>query len=185
VSFTPTPVSLWSPLTLNECDERLRAATGHQGSLWYLRSENIGHKEPRFRGRVDATSLSIARFEETLTRDSFVPFLEATLAPGSNGGTDLRGSVGLNRSVRLLLWLMMPVGGLIVAVIFTVGVVLLVQGHGLSALPALLIPLVIAGFGTALVVGGMRRLRRRVEPLLADLMQIVESPPRDREQHVT
>jgi hypothetical protein len=89
----------------------------------YLHADSVGHREPRFRGTVGPSSLSIARFEETLGRNSFVPFLEGTLTTGQNGGTEIRGSVGLSRSVRLLLNLTLPIGTLIVAVIFIVGLV--------------------------------------------------------------
>ena len=183
--FSPESVVVSSPLALNECDKRLQAATDHQGSLWYLRSENIGRADPKFRGRVDSGGIAIARFDETLGRNSFVPFLEGTLATGPNGATELRGSVGLNSNVRVMVSLMTIVGSLIAAAVFVTGIVLLAQGHGLAAVPALLIPLVIVGFGSALVLGGMKSLRGRVEPLLSDVQTLLDSRQPARRKTVT
>jgi hypothetical protein len=87
--------------------------------------------------------------------------------------------------VRLLINLMLPIGTLIVAVIFIVGLVLLIRGHGMSALPPLLIPLVIAGFCIALITSGMRSLDRRVQPLLADVKQLLDAPQAPMEENVT
>jgi hypothetical protein len=77
------------------------------------------------------------------------------------------------------------IGGLIALGIFVTGIVLLAQGHGLAALPALLVPSVIIGFGAVLVVGGMRSLRGRVEPLLSDVKALLDSPQPTSSQTVT
>ena len=163
-------------MPLNVCDERIRMATQSQGSLWYLNSRNVGHKEPLFRGTLGPTGLSIARFSETLGRSSYVPRLQATLAIGPDGGTLLRGWVGLSRQVRTVLYLTVIIGVPIAAGIFTVGVALLAQGKGVSALPPLLIPLALVGFGLTMFTSGMRSLRRGVPPLLNDVTTLLECP---------
>lgn len=172
--FAPVEVALSSPLALNTCDERLHATTERQGSLWYLKSGNAGHTDPRFRGKVTPSRISIARFDETLGRNSFVPYLEARLTTRPDGGTDLQGSIGLSGSTRRVMSLMSVLGGLLLAIALIVGIVLMVQGHWVSALPPLLIPLGIAGLGVALTISGMRSLHQRVQPLLSEVVDLLE-----------
>ena len=70
--------------------------------------------------------------------------------------------------------LMSVLGGLLLAIALIVGIVLMVQGHWVSALPPLLIPLGIAGLGVALTISGMRSLHQRVQPLLSEVVDLLE-----------
>jgi hypothetical protein len=74
------------------------------------------------------------------------------------------------------LYLTIPFVALMVTIGFAIGITLLGQGHGLSALPPLLIPLAIGGFWVALVTSGMTSLRQRIQPLLDDVIDLLESP---------
>ena len=176
--FGPVPVAFVSPLSQGECQERFRDATERQGSLWYLSGANIGKKAPRFRGRADS-ELHIAQFEETLGRNSFVPFLDARFDPAPGGGTQINGSIGLSGSVRSFLPVLLTVGGLILTALLVVGVVQLAQGHLSPGIPFVIGVIAFVGFGTLFFRGGSRSFQSGIAPLITDVARLVEcvDPP--------
>jgi hypothetical protein len=176
--FGPIPVVFVSPLSRGECQERFRDTTERQGSLWYLTGANIGKKAPRFRGRADS-ELHIAQFEETLGRNSFVPFLDARLVPILDGGTEINGSIGLSKSVRRFLSVLLTVGGLILTAILVVGVVQLAQGHLSPGIPFVVGFIGFGGFGTLVFRSGSRSFHSGIPSLITDVASLVDcgDPP--------
>jgi hypothetical protein len=79
--FGSRPVVLSSPYPASECLQRLAMVTSHRGSTWYLDPRNAVLRDPRFRGDAGPSWISLARFEDAVGRNSFVPWLQGRVEP--------------------------------------------------------------------------------------------------------
>ena len=172
--FDPLPVLLISPLPKTTCEERLSEVTDNQRFPWYPRSQNVGKRAPLLRGSVEH-GLYVARFDETLGRNSFVPYLDAQFEALSGGGTGIRGTIGLSRSVTALLPAMQIVGAVVLLIVFVVGVVQLAEGHLSPGIPFVLGVGILGTFGAAFFRSGSRSFHSRVEPLISDVTRLIEA----------
>ena len=171
--FDPLPVLLISPLPKATCEERLSELTDNQRFPWYPRSQNVGKKAPILRGSVEH-GLYVARFDETLGRNSFAPYLDAQLEAVSDGGTEIRGTIGLSRSVTALLPIMQIVGAVVLLIVFVVGVVQLAEGHLSPGIPFVIGVIILGVFETALFRSASRSFHTRVEPLITDVTKFID-----------
>jgi hypothetical protein len=173
--FHSRPLVLSSPHPTTECLQRLATVTTQRGAnSWYFDHRSARSPEPRLRGNVGPSWISVARFEEAARRNSFAPWLDARAEPATGGGTTFTGRIGLQPAVRLLISVMAGIWGLIALAGVTGGVVLMIRGH-LSGLAALLIPLgVIAAFAAFNTVG-LRSLERGTPKLVEELNGILDS----------
>lgn len=171
--FDPLPVLLISPLPKHTCEERLSEVTDNQRFPWYPRSQNVGKKAPQLQGSVEH-GLYVARFDETLGRNSFVPYLDAQFEALSGGGTEIRGTIGLSRSVTALLPVIQIVGAVVLLIVFVVGVVQLAEGHLSPGIPFVLGVVILGAFGTAFFRSGSRSFHSRVDPLIDDVTKLIE-----------
>jgi hypothetical protein len=180
--FGPIPVVFVSPLPQGECLERFRDTTERQGSLWHLSGTNIGKKAPRFRGRADS-ELHIAQFEETLGRNSFVPFLDARIEPTPGGGTEINGSIGLGGSVRSFLCVSYRRRNDLTALL-VVGVVQLAQGQLSPGIPFVVGVIAFVVFRLLFFRSGSRSFHGGITPLIADVARLVDrvDPPNPTDQ---
>lgn len=173
--FRSRPVVLASPYPASECIQRLARVTAQRGATsWYFDHRSARPAEPRLRGYVGPSWISVAHFENVAGLNSFAPWLDARPEPSAGGGTTFTGRIGLNPSVRLLISVMTGVWGLVAVAGFTAGVVLLVRGH-LSGLAAVLIPLGVVAAFAALNTAGLRSLERGMPKLVEELNGILGS----------
>jgi hypothetical protein len=174
--FRSRPVVLSCPHPDSECLRRLALVTTQRGTTsWYLDPRTAGRPDPRLRGDVGPSRLSVARFEDASGRNSFAPWLDARLEPDPGGGTTLRGRIGLHPAVRILIPLIAGVGGLIAVAAVLGGIALLVHGHLSGLLPAVLIPLGMTAFFAGFNVVGLRSLERDIPKLVEEMNSILDS----------
>jgi hypothetical protein len=173
--FQSRPVALSSPYPTSECLQRLAAVTTqHRLTSWYFDHRSARRPEPRLRGNIGPSWISVALYEEVAGRNSFAPWLDARPEPSGGGGTTFTGRIGLLPAVRVLISFMAAVWGLIAVAGFTGGVVLLVGGH-LSGLAAMLIPLGVIAVFAAFNAAGLRSLERGTPKLIEELNAILNS----------
>lgn len=151
-------------------------ATSRRGHRWYLDSATAGQRDPRFRGRVDPAGISVARFEETLGRNSFLPILAGKIVPRPDGGSEVVGRVDLPRGVPAVLWVLLLVGGALLLAILGAGEAATVRGSG-QAIPFIAIPIAISVFGLFLVRAGLRSFDHAAPKLIGDVADLLEGRP--------
>lgn len=168
------PVIIHSPLPYTEAESRLKAVTSDRGHLRFLDPSTAGHPDPLLRGWVTAEGVRLARFSETLGQNSFVAWFDGDLQPAPDGGTDLRGELGLHRGAQVLSYLMIVIGPLILVPMLGYGLLLVARGQ-LGGLPFVLGPLGMAAFAWQLWRTGLRFLRAD-EPRLQSVLETILSP---------
>jgi hypothetical protein len=174
--FRSRPVMLSSPHPVSECLRRLAAVTTQRGSTsWYLDPRNASRPDPRLRGDVGPSRISVARFEDAAGRNSYAPWLDARLESAAGGGTTLTGRVGLHPAVTVLIPMIAGVGGLLALGALAGGVALLVSGHLSGLLPAVLIPLALTAFIVSFNTVGLRSLERDIPKLIQEMNEILGS----------
>jgi hypothetical protein len=149
--------------------------TSHRGSTWYLDPRNAVLRDPRFRGDAGPSWISLARFEDAVGRNSFVPWLQGRLEPAAGGGTTFTGRVGLNPAVKAVIPVIAGCGGLIALSALAGGVALLAAGHLGGLLPGVLIPLALITLLVSVNVVGMRSLEREIPRLIQEVNGVLGS----------
>jgi hypothetical protein len=171
---TSQPIVLRAPHSPDECRRLLAEVTTSQSALsWHLHSADAGRPDPRLRGIVEPGWISVARWRDAAGRNSFAPWLNASLN-GTGETTTLTGRVGLARSLADLLPLFGGIGSLIVLLILVTGVVGLAQER-LDDLPFVLAPVGMVVFFTVFVSAGMRSLHHNTPELIAEINEILGS----------
>jgi hypothetical protein len=177
--FRSRPVMLSSPHSPGEFLHRLAAVTTRQGFSWYLAARNVGAPDPRFRGDVGPSRILIARFEDTLGRNSFAPWLDIRAEPAADGGTILTGRIGLHPFVGVLIPVILGAGCLMMLGLFSAGVVQLASGQVGQALPFVSLPLIAIAFMVGGNAAGLRSLERGIPELIRDMNEILGAPSDD------
>jgi hypothetical protein len=136
---------------------------------------------------VEPEGLELARFSETLGRNSFYAVITGRVQPVNKGNSELRGAVGLVRPVALLLPLLLFGGSVIVLSAFSGGVASLVAGNVANGVPLMLIPVLLAVFGGVLLRWGIRNVREDAVKLVEEVRylldgELVEPPPASPEK---
>lgn len=168
----PRPVVLYLPHSPSECLGRLAAATTRRGfTAWYLDPANATRHAPAFRGEVSPSRILIARFDDAGGRNSFAPWLTASLQPAASGGSVLTGSIGLRPASKAVLVVLAVVTSLMDLGVLAGGVVLLASGN-LRGLPLVLIPLALAVFIAGLLAAGIRSLNKAAPHLLQEVNRL-------------
>lgn len=168
------PVRIRSTNTADNCVRRLLAVTSSRSRGRFLDGRTAGRPEPLFRGHVGASGLEVARFSETLGRNSFYAVLAAEIRPLNDGGSELEGAAGLAKGVRLLIPVLLIVGGLMLLAFFGAGVSSLASGHVGSSLPFLLIPVGLGAFGGGLISTGVRSSRTDTAKLVEEVRDVLD-----------
>jgi hypothetical protein len=174
-SFRSRPVVLSSPHPPSECLRRLATVTSQRGYAWYFNSKNIGRPDPQLRGDVDPSRILVARFQNSLAQNSFVPWLDIRPEPSAEGGTILTGRIGLHPAAKVLLPVLAAGGGLVPLSGLVAGVAQLVSGRLIGALPFVLIPLALGAGTLGFNVAGLRSLEREIPKLIQDMNGILGS----------
>jgi hypothetical protein len=169
------PVVLSDPYPVGECLRRLATVTTRRGFTWYLTSKNARRPNPRLRGRVGLSGILVAQFEDTLRRDSFVPWLNIRPEPAAGGGRILAGRIGLHPAVRMLTAVISGAGDLIALGGLVVGVVQLVSGQAGTALPFVVIPLILIAGIMGVNAVGSRSMERKIPKLIQEMNEIIGS----------
>lgn len=171
---TSWPVELRAPHSPDECRRRLAQVTTTRSAFsWHTDAANVKRPDPRLRGTIGPGGISVARWRDAAGRNSFAPWLNASLE-GTADETTLTGKVGLATSVAGMLPAFGATAGLILVVIFLSGVAGLARGQ-LHDLPFVLGPLGMALFIVAFMTAGFRSLRGRTPDLIADINAILGS----------
>lgn len=177
--FRSRPVSLTSPYPVEECLQRLSAVSSQRGATsWYLSSRTVGRQDPRLLGYVEPSRIFVAEWTAASGRNSFVPWLDATLDPDGEGRTTLRGWIGLRPTVVPVLALIAGVGGLICMTSVVSGIAVLAHGH-LSGLPLVLVPFAMTAFVAGIIFGGLRELERNIPKLIQEINAVLDSTSAD------
>lgn len=177
--FGSRPLSLSSPWPVEECLRRLSTVSERRGAAsWYLSSRTVGCPEPRLRGEVGPSRILVAEWKAASGRNSFVPWLDARLEPDGEGGTTLRGQIGLRPEVVTVLALIAGVGGLIGIAMVVGGIAVLAHGH-LSGLPLALWPFAMAAFIAGVNFAGLRSLERDIPKLIREINAVLDSTNAD------
>jgi hypothetical protein len=173
--FRSRPLVLSSPHPASECLQRLAAVTTRGGAnSLYFDHRSARRPEPRLRGYVGPSWISVARLEDASRRNSFAPWLDASLEPSAGGGTTLTGRIGLRSSVRLVILVTTGIMGLIALIGVAEAIALLVRGH-LGGLAAMLLPLCMIAVFAALNEAGLRSLERGTPKLIEELNRVLDS----------
>lgn len=173
--FGAQPVAISSPHPPAECLRRIANLTSRRGHTWYLDSHTAGLPDPRFRGAVGPSWFSVARFSETLGRNSFVPWVAVQVQPNEEGGSALTGTVGLVRAVRVVMLVIAASGGLILLASLTTGMALLASGHLGKSIPFVLIPLAIGCLAVLVMIRGLRSLARDTSKVVHDVSDALDA----------
>ena len=175
-ALRPRPVVFSSPCPASECFRRLAAVTTRRGfTSWHLDPQTAGRPDPKLRGSLGASQISVARWKDAAGRGTFAPWLYARLQADPSGGTTLTGSIGLHPLVRALIPVFAVVGVLIALGGLAGGVALLVSGHIRGSLPDVLIPLFLGVFMVGLNLAGLRSLERNLPRLIEEINAILGS----------
>lgn len=169
--FWPKAVALSSPLDCETCDQRLRHIT--EPELLLLPPET-GALGPRFGGKVDSDHIRIARLGDKMRLKVGVPWLRGSLAGGSNGGTELRGTIGMSPLGMTAVLLAFTVGALLLAASLVAGAVFLFQDHGYPAATAILITVALSRRAWSLPVSGTQSIAKQTQQLLDDTGALLE-----------
>jgi hypothetical protein len=175
------------PHPAEDCLRRLEATTSSRGHLWYLNPATATQLDPQFRGKVGPGGLELARFRETLGRNSFYAVITGQVEPVTKGDSELRGAVGLVRPVALLLPVLVFGGSIILLGVFTGGVASLVAGHTTNGIPFVLGPVLLAVFEGMLIRWGIRNVQADGVKLVEEVRclldgELVDPPPASTEQ---
>lgn len=162
------------PHPADECLRRIGAATSSRGFRWYLSPRTALLPDPQFRGKVSPPGLAIARFPETLGRNSFYAVLTGQLEPVPGGTSELRGAVGLARPVAFLLPVTVICGGIILLAGFSGGVASLLTGHVADGVPFVLIPLLLVALEGLLIRWGMKNVQRDAVKLVEEVCCLLD-----------
>jgi hypothetical protein len=120
----------------------------------------------------------VAEWKAAGGRNSFVPWLDARIEPDGEGGTTLRGQIGLRPEVLTVSALIAGAGGLICMAMVVSGIALLASGH-LSGLRFVLLPFGIAAFIAGINFAGLRSLERDVPRLVQEINAVLDSASAD------
>lgn len=177
--FRSRAVTLSSPHSPGEFLSRMAAVTTRQGFSWYLAAKNVGAPDPRFRGDVGPSRILVARFDDTLGRNSFAPWLDTRAEPAADGGTILTGRIGLHPFVRVLIPVILGAGTLMMLGLLVAGAVQLAAGRFGQSLPFVVLPPIAIAFMVGCNATGLRSLERGIPELIREMNEILGSPPRD------
>jgi hypothetical protein len=165
-----------SPFPRDETASRLAAVTSRRGHRWFLDPGAAGTSAPLLRGSVTPALVHVARFPETLRRNSFVAWFDGRLQPTADGGTDISGVVGISRPVLRVSVLLIAANLLVLVPLLVTGLVLLVGRGETGAIALVLVPLAIVTFESLLVRAGLRFLRADEQRLRRLLEEILSRP---------
>ena len=170
----PKLVRIVSPLSVIECRRRLADCTSRRGNPYYLRSRAGGTPEPIFRGSIEGEYLSVARFSETLGRNSFVAVMSGRISGIPDRGSSIVAAVGIAGFVRVFLWVFVILGTVILGSLFGAGIAGCISGKALPSIPFLLIPLIITAGALSLLRGGGKFVRTSAETLIREVCAVVD-----------
>jgi hypothetical protein len=170
------PWTLHVDVGVDECRDRLDAATSTRGHSYYLTPSHPGKPAPILRGvNKPRYPVQVARWESTLGRDSFVAWLCARVVPDEGGGTVVSGWVGVDPRFPLGQWLFLSVGALVVACFVVLGTWLAFMGQP-SALFLAAGGLAWAAIVASMYTFGARRCRQEGARLRKDVQTVLSGP---------
>lgn len=169
--FRSRPVVLSSPHPPSECLQQLATVTAERGYSWFLASENIGRPDPRFRGQIGPSRILVARFEDSLRQNSFVPWLHLIPEPSADGGTILAGTIGLRSDARVVI---LMTTGLASLISLSMLAAVVVSGQ-LSGAPFILISLAMVAVSVGFDIAGPRSLEREIPKLIGEVNELLDS----------
>jgi hypothetical protein len=167
-----------SPYPPEECLQRLGKVASARGAGWYLDPKATGMPDPRLRGDIGQSGIHVARFRDTMGRNSFVPWLDARIEPGFGGGAVLTGTIGPwpgsagFASAMIVIFSFMALAGVVA------GTAALAVSGSIRVLPVLLIPFGIGVIGIIIIVFNGKKLSRHVLALVQEVNDILGSTAR-------
>jgi len=160
-----------SPYPPAECGQRLERVTVKYRPRQYSVAR-AGRPAPRLRGQVSPARVRVAQPLD-YSRNSLVPWFDGVLEMAPDGGTILRGTVGLPSASLPAFVFVSAVWAVVIGALLAHGARTLAAGNPLQALPPLLIPCGMLAAYAVVVALTPRQLRSQTWQLLNELSGIL------------